>query len=202
MRWFQCPGVRNERLAMDIARLIQDYGYLAVATGTFLEGETILIMAGVAAYRGHLALPTVIVVGTLASFLGDQLYFYLGRRYGTALLARFPSMESRAARAKVLLERHHLPLILSIRFLYGLRIAGPVAIGMSAVPWFRFLILNLTGAVVWAFVIAGAGYGFGQGLAYLLADFDRDEAWVLAAIVLCGSLWWLFARRRYPARRG
>ncbi|MFJ1258173.1 DedA family protein [Cupriavidus sp. CuC1] len=187
---------------MDIARLIQDYGYLAVAAGTFLEGETILIMAGVAANRGHLALPTVIVIGTLASFLGDQLYFYVGRRYGTALLARFPSMQSRAARASALLHRHHLPLILSIRFLYGLRIAGPIAIGMSAVPWFRFLVLNLTGAVVWAVAIAGAGYGFGQGLGYLLGNFDSDEAWGLAAILLCGALWWLFARYRSPAKPG
>ncbi|WP_211454337.1 DedA family protein [Collimonas antrihumi] len=187
---------------MDIAGLIQNYGYLAVAVGTFLEGETILFMAGVAAYRGHLVLPTVMVVGTLASFLGDQLYFYVGRRYGTALLERFPFVQSRAARAKALLDRHHLPLILSIRFLYGLRIAGPIAIGMSGVPWFRFLVLNLMGAVVWAIVIAGAGYGFGQALAYLLGGFDADEAWLLAAILLSGLLWWLFARRRPPASLG
>ncbi len=187
---------------MDIADLIQNYGYLAVAAGTFLEGETILFMAGAAAYRGHLALPTVMLVGTLASFFGDQLYFYAGRRYGTVLLERFPSMQSRAARAKALLERHHLPLILSIRFLYGLRIAGPFAIGMSGVPWFRFFILNLMGALVWAMVIAGAGYGFGQALAYLLRGFDNDEAWALAALLLSGLLWWLFALRRPPISLG
>lgn len=183
---------------MDIAGLIQHYGYLAVAVGTFLEGETILLMAGVAAYRGHLVLPTVIVVGTIASFFGDQLYFYVGRRYGTALLVRFPSVHARAARAKALLEKHHLPLILSIRFLYGLRIVGPIAIGMSGVPWLRFLLLNLIGAVVWAMVIAGAGYGFGQALVYLLGGFDDDEAWMLAALLLSGVLWWLFARCRRP----
>lgn len=187
---------------MDIAGLIQHYGYLAVAVGTFLEGETILFMAGAAAYRGHLALPTVMVVGTLASFFGDQLFFYVGRRYGAALLARFPSVQSRAERAKALLERHHLLLILSVRFLYGLRIAGPIAIGMSGVPWFRFLVLNLMGAVVWAMVIAGAGYGFGQTLAYLLGGLDDDETWVLAAILLFGLLWWLFVRRRPPTSLG
>ncbi|WP_432262720.1 DedA family protein [Cupriavidus sp. TMH.W2] len=187
---------------MDIAGLIQNYGYLAVAVGTFLEGETILLMAGVAAYRGHLTLPTVIMIGTIASFFGDQLYFYVGRRYGTALLKRFPSVQTRAARAKALLERHHLPLILSIRFLYGLRIAGPIAIGMSEVPWLRFLVLNLMGAVVWAIVIAGAGYGFGQALAYVLGGFDSDEAWMLAAILLSGALWWLVARRRRWTRLG
>lgn len=74
---------------MDIPGLIQNYGYLAVAVGTFLEGETILIMAGAAAHRGYLTMPMVIMVGTIASFFGDQLYFYVGRRYGAALLKRF-----------------------------------------------------------------------------------------------------------------
>ncbi|BDD94280.1 DedA family protein [Pandoraea sp. NE5] len=188
-------------LAMDIANLVQSYGYLAVATGTFLEGETILVMAGFAAYRGHLALPTVILIGTLASFIGDQLYFQMGRRYGPALLARFPSVRPRAARAQALLWRHHLPLILSIRFLYGLRIAGPMAIGMSEVPWLRFFVLNLMGAAAWASVIAGAGFVFGQALTDLLANAGYYETLVLAAILLCGALGWLYVHRRHPGSR-
>ena len=182
--------------AMDIAGMIQSYGYFAVAVGTFLEGETILIVAGAAARRGYLAFPTVVAVGTIASFLGDQLYFYLGRRYGTALLERYPSMQPRAERAKALLERHHLPLILSIRFLYGLRIAGPIALGMSAIPWFRFFVLNLVGAVIWAMIVAGVGYGPVRALAYIPGWVDADEVWVLAAILLSGLLWWLGTRRR------
>jgi membrane protein DedA with SNARE-associated domain len=185
---------------MDIPGLIQNYGYLAVAVGTFLEGETILILAGAAAHRGYLTLPMVIMVGTVASFVGDQLYFYVGRRYGTALLQRFPSLQSRAIRANALLERHHVPLILAIRFLYGLRIAGPIAMGMSGLPWFRFLVLNFIGAVVWATLIAGAGYGFGQGVSYLLADFDQDEAWWLASILLAGLLWWLLTHRKHRSQ--
>ena len=98
------------------------------------------------------------------------------------------------------LERYHLPLILSIRFLYGLRIAGPIAIGMSAVPWFRFFVLNLIGAVVWAMLVAGAGYGLVRALAYLPGWVDADEVWVLAAILFSGLLWWLGARRKPSTR--
>lgn len=185
---------------MDIPGLIQNYGYLAVATGTFLEGETILILAGAAAHRGYLTLLTVIMVGTMASFVGDQLYFYVGRRYGAVLLQRFPFLQSRAIRASALLERHHVPLILAIRFLYGLRIAGPIAMGMSGLPWFRFLGLNFIGAVVWATLVTSAGYGFGQGVSYLLADFDQDEAWWLTSILLAGLLWWLLMHRKHRCR--
>ena len=185
---------------MTIADLIQSYGYLAVAVGTFLEGETVLILAGAAASLGHLSMPVVIAVATMASFAGDQLYFHLGRSYGARLLARFPSLQSRTARARELLERHHMPVILSIRFLYGLRIAGPIAIGMSSVPWLRFLALNLAGAIVWAAAIAGAGYWGGPALAPLLGAIDADELWGLAGLLLCAMLWWL-VRRRLAVRR-
>ncbi len=180
---------------MNIAQWVQSYGYVAVAVGTFLEGESVLLIAGAAASRGHLAMPTVIAVAALASFLGDQLYFLVGRRYGAALLARYPSLQPRAARVTGLLDRHHLPLILSIRFLYGLRIAGPMAIGMSSVSWSRFLLLNGLAAILWALLIAGAGYGTGQALVYMLQTVDADELWGLSLLVL-GLMWWLLARRR------
>ena len=73
---------------MNIPDLIQSYGYYAVAVGTFLEGETVLLLAGAAASSSHLAMPWVIAVATVASFAGDQLFFYLGRAYGPALLQR------------------------------------------------------------------------------------------------------------------
>lgn len=181
---------------MSIAEWVQSYGYLAVAVGTFLEGESVLLIAGAAASRGHLAMPAVIAVATLASFLGDQLYFLVGRRYGAALLARYPSLQPRAARVTGLLDRHHLPLILSIRFLYGLRIAGPMAIGMSSVSWPRFLLLNALAAVLWAVLIAGVGYGTGQALVYMLQTVDADELWGLSLLLVLGLMWWLLARRR------
>lgn len=42
---------------MDIAHLIQTYGYFAVALGSFLEGAAVLLAGSLAAYQGHLSLP-------------------------------------------------------------------------------------------------------------------------------------------------
>lgn len=141
-------------------------------------------------------MPVVIAIAALASFLGDQMYFWIGCRYGAALLARYPSLQPRAARVNGLLERHHLPLILSIRFLYGLRIAGPIAIGMSNVSWPRFFLLNGLGALLWATLIASAGYGAGHALINLLKAVDADELWGLSVLLLLGLVWWLVERRR------
>ena len=187
-------------MTVDIAGLIQSYGYLAVAVGTFLEGESVLVIAGAVAHRGHLSLPIVIAIASLASFLGDQLYFLLGRKFGWRLLVRFPSLRPRVERMHRLLDRHQSSLILAIRFLYGLRIAGPVAVGMSSVSWPRFLLLNLIAAIAWATLVACIGYGTGYGLTHLLRSMDADEFWGLALLLACLVYWWLATRVKKAVR--
>ena len=50
-------------MAFDYASLIQQYGYVATFAGTLIEGESLLILAGLAAHRGYLSLPLVVIVG-------------------------------------------------------------------------------------------------------------------------------------------
>jgi len=181
---------------MTFASFLLSYGYIAVFIGTFLEGETILVMAGFAAHSGYLNLYWVIGIAIIGSFLGDQLFFYLGARFGWRILNRFPTLKPRADRVHVLLDRYHLPLILGVRFMYGLRIVGPLVIGMSSVNWLRFFVLNLLGAIVWAWLIGGAGYLFGHALELMLADLQHYEEMFLMLIVLAGMAVWLGYRWR------
>jgi membrane protein DedA with SNARE-associated domain len=171
---------------MTLAGLLATYGYLAVAVGTFLEGETILLMAGFAAHRGYLDLWKVILVAFVASFLGDQYYFFLGQRYGDRILARFPSWKPRAKKVLALLRKYDTALVLGIRFLYGLRTVGPIVIGMSHVPLFRLVTLNAIGAAIWAPLIAGGGYLLGNTLELVLADVKRYEEIVLVLLAFLG----------------
>src|SRR5437899_959652 len=121
---------------MSFAQLLADYGYLAVLVGSLLEGETILVLAGFAAHQGYLSLQVVPAVAFVGGTLGDQIFFWLGRAWGQPLLDRLPKAEHRVRRVKRLLERHHAPLIVGIRFMYGLRIIGPIVIGTCDIsPW-------------------------------------------------------------------
>ncbi|HEX2519286.1 MAG TPA: DedA family protein [Castellaniella sp.] len=184
---------------MDVASLIQTYGYGAIAAGTFLEGETVLLAAGAAAARGYLWLPMVVAVAAFFGFLGDQIFFLLGRRYGRALVAHFPSLQPKVARISALLERHDAPIILAIRFLYGLRTVGPMAIGMSKVHWIRFLTFNLIGAAVWATAVTSIGYGLGRAMIRVLGwmgGIDNDELWFLGAVLGALLCWHLFVRAK------
>ena len=56
---------------------------MAVILGTFLEGETILVLAGLAAHQGYLSLSGIILAAFAGSLCGDQLFFFWGD--GTAL---------------------------------------------------------------------------------------------------------------------
>ena len=129
--------------------LLNTYGYLAILLGTFLEGETIMILGGVAAHMGYLSLGWVITFGFLGTLLGDQLYFYLGRRHGGDFLARRPTWSARAQRVHRFIERYPVLLILGFRFLYGLRTVTPFVLGSSQVSYLQFTLLNLTGAGTW-----------------------------------------------------
>ncbi|MGB6379168.1 MAG: DedA family protein [Syntrophobacteria bacterium] len=183
---------------MTLESIVDTYGYVAVLLGTFLEGETILVLGGFAAHRGYLALPGVILAAFIGSLCGDQLFFFLGRRHSQAVLARRPAWKARADQANRLLERFRTPFILIFRFLYGLRTVSPFVIGMSSVPARQFSPLNAIGALVWAVVVGTGGYLFGSALEVVIGEVKRYEVEALLAIAIIGILVWIshFYRRR------
>jgi membrane protein DedA with SNARE-associated domain len=181
---------------MNLSELIETYGYWVVFAGTLLEGESVLLLAGFAAYSGLLELHTVIGVAIVGSFLGDQLWFLLGRTQGARLLARYPKYAAPAARAEALLQKYHAPIILGVRFLYGLRIVLPFTIGMSKISTLRFQLLNFAGAVLWASSGATAGYLFGNAIETFLGDFHRYEKYAFALLATAGVAYWWFSKRR------
>ena len=58
----------------------------------------------------------------------------------------------------------------AVRFLYGMRLVGPVVIGASGLSPIRFTVLNALGAVVWATLFANAGYWAGEALESMLGN--------------------------------
>jgi membrane protein DedA with SNARE-associated domain len=176
---------------LDIRAFVETYGYLAVFAGTLLEGETVLLAAGFAAHQGLLDWRLVMAVALIGGTLGDQLAFLLGRWKGEALIARFPILAGAAPRVHRLVERFDVGLILTIRFIYGLRIAGPVIMGSSRIPLYRFSVFNMIGAAIWAVLVGGAGYLFGMAIESMFGRFQHVELIALAVIFAVGFLLWL-----------
>ena len=189
---------------MTFELLIEHYGYLAILIVTFIEGETIVILAGIAAHLGLLELPWVIATAIAGSVSGDQTWYYIGRHWGPRIIARRLSWQEGAKKVYRHLERHQYWLILSFRFYYGLRNVTPFVVGSAQIPRLRFLVLNLVGAIVWAVTFAGAGFYLGKAFEEFIDDYHRYALNVLGALVVVGLSIWLatLIRNRRRARRG
>jgi membrane protein DedA with SNARE-associated domain len=170
---------------MTLDTLISTYGYAAVAVGTFIEGETILLLAGFAAHQGYLKLPWVIGSAFLGTLFADQLFYYLGRYRGKHMLEKHPTWQLKSDKVFTLLEKYPILFIIGFRFLYGLRTIAPMLMGMSKISPPKFLILNMFGGAIWAISIGVLGYFFGHTLERILVDLKPYE--FLVAVVFMGS---------------
>ena len=181
---------------MDPHALIAAYGYWVVAFFCLLEGETVLVVAGFMASRGHLDIAVVMLIAAVAGFVGDQIFFWLGRHKGPLVLARFPAVAQQAARVFRLIERYQAWVVVGVRFAYGLRIAGPIIIGVSAVPSRTFVVFNAIGAIIWAILVAGVGYLFGEAANRIFGEAHDIEIWLLIAIIAVAFIVMLVQRKR------
>ncbi len=185
-----------------IDQLVREWGYLAVAVGAFAEGETVLLAAGYAARVGWLDLWRVLAVAVLAASAGDQFFFWIGRLWGHALLQRIPRLRTQVERVSALLRRRPGGAVVAVRFLYGLRIAGPVLIGAAGVSPLRFAVFNVLGALLWAPLITGLGWGFGHAWEHLSQRLAGVQAGLLALLLVVALASWLGRRllRRLSGR--
>jgi membrane protein DedA with SNARE-associated domain len=180
---------------IDFTSLLQQYGYLALFIATVLEGESILVLAGFAAHQGYLHLPLVIFCAATGGFLGDEIFFAVGRLFGQRLVRRYKRLVPKIDKVDDLISRYPSAPVIGVRFLYGLRIAGPIAIGMTSMSWLRFATLNLVGAALWATIIGGIGYVFGDVIKTMFANMHEASIIGLLLFIALTTHLWKKARR-------
>jgi membrane-associated protein len=142
-----------------LRELLIQYGYWAVAVALLLEnagipvpGETVLLLASFLAFSEHeLAMRWIIVVGTIAATLGDNVGFALGYYGGRPLLERYQSFfrirAANLARGERIFARYGPVTVFFARFVFGMRIiAGPLA-GVLRMPWRKFLLFNFLAGI-------------------------------------------------------
>lgn len=151
------------------------------------------LFSGYAAHAGALSLGTLIGVCWVGSFAGDAVRFWIGRRFGTGWLERFPTLHRAIGIATRLADRHHVWMILLHRYPHGIRGVAGFAYGMSRLPWPTFLALNFVAAGIWSVAVVSLGFAFGQVSEKVMNDASSGFGLVTLFVFL--GLSWLFSRK-------
>lgn len=133
---------------------IHTFGYWGVFLWAVLGGEESLVVAVWLVKQGLLSFPGVIAASAFGGALGDQMYFYLARRYGWTRLCRSARGRRALERAQALLARYGPSVVIASRFLVGLRITIPLVCGTLGMSALLFSLLNLVSALLWALFYA------------------------------------------------
>lgn len=184
---------------MTMDAFIQNYGLWAVFVGCLFEGETVVVAGGVAAHRGLLSLPSVIGAAFCGSVLTDQTLFWIARTHRTRIAATKVARSAAFTRANQLIERYPNLFILAFRFVYGIRLASPLAIGVSGVSGRRFFMLNVVAAMIWATAIASLGFAFSRVVELALGRITEIEH--IIALSVLSAMMVIFIVHRCIARR-
>jgi membrane protein DedA with SNARE-associated domain len=135
---------------------------------------------------------TSIIVAALGGFVGDQIYFYLGKWNKKWVLEELRAHKTKFARARLLLRKYGGWVIFIQRFIYGMRTIIPMAIGISGYDPKKYAIINLISAFVWASLTIIPSYIFGEEILAIIHWLKQH--WYVAigfAIVTLTLLWYL-----------
>ncbi|WWO98599.1 MAG: DedA family protein [Candidatus Dasytiphilus stammeri] len=173
---------------IDINTMINQYGYWAIFVGCITEGETIIILSGIAAQEGLLDYEAVLLVAMLGGALGDQLLFLLGYYFSNRFFKIFKN-QKRIIYVQHMICKNPIWFVIGVRFIYGFRIVGPIIIGASKISPLIFFIFNLMGALLWSFIFVTLGYVGGIMIMPWLSKLDQHRKYLFLFIIAIFIIW-------------
>jgi len=158
----------------DVSEFVGHWGYLAIFVivvlgnvGLPVPEESALLAGGYLVWRGDLMWSGVLTVGIVSAVAGDNVGYWIGRRYGPRVLERLRRLvgitPQQFQSMRTFMVRWGSLGVFVARFIPGLRfLAGPLA-GTVGLHFTAFIAANVLGAVVYVPVIVAAGYAVGYG---------------------------------------
>jgi membrane protein DedA with SNARE-associated domain len=163
-----------------IARL----GYLGVLMGTFIEGETTILLAGIFAKLGYLKLREVIFFAFLGTLLGDCCFFFLGKVFGNTVIERYEFLKTRALVANRIIHQYPHLILFIMRFLAGFRSIILLLLGCANFNASRFIMIDLVLALIWSIGISVVGFTFANVVYIFVADIQGYEKVVIPLVAI------------------
>jgi membrane-associated protein len=188
-----------------IPSLIGSHPVLLEALG---GSEPSMLVAGAFARVGHVSLALALIAPVLGLANMDPLLWWGGRRWGRSLVARTlptgPKTERRIGRAEQWFARWGGWAIVAARFL---PVPSPLlyaAAGWTGMALWRFVLLDVIGALAYAGLIVGLGYVIGHPAAAVVSSVTHYALAVTVAliVVMAAIAIWHQRRRRTGTSAG
>ena len=164
--------------------------------GLPVPGETVLIACSVLASQGSLSIVWVVVIGVAAAIIGDNLGYWTARKGGRPLLERYRLTrryaEKYLPRGERFFARHGGKAVFLGRFVAVLRVTAAWIAGITLMRWWRFLLWNAAGGIVWATGVALISYFLGDAAA---SAFSRYGLYAAGGAILLSGIGFLIVRR-------
>lgn len=172
--------------------LLLSFRYVFVFFGSIFEGDATLLGASLLAHRHLISLGWVIATAATASTLWNEFVFYFSRRGGRGFLERRVARHPTYGRVQRWVQRRSVVLLLVSRYLFGFRLAIPVACGATGMCAPTFTVVNAAGAVLWAVPIGLVGFFVGNVLEAFWQGVRQWEWHIAGAllVLLTGLLSW------------
>jgi membrane protein DedA with SNARE-associated domain len=182
---------------------------LAASLGVPIPEELPVITAGVLAHEGVVRWWLAVAVCLAGVVTGDILLYWAGYRWGERVLdwrvVRRVLSREREERLMASYRRHGVKIVFVARHLMGVRAAAFLTAGIARVPFWKFLLVDGSAALVSVPLGFGLGFLFTDQLERVLADVHRVERWLALAAVAAlaaGAAVLAWRRGRVPVRRG
>ena len=166
---------------------------LAEQVGLPIPAVPVLLAAGALAGAGKMNLALAIVWGLTACFIGDLIWYYLGRYRGRQVLSLLCRIslepDSCVRRTEDLFVRQGMRSLIIAKFIPGLGTITPALAGLFKVRIARFLLYDGAGASLWSLSYLAAGYLFSEELERMVAYASRMGSYLLLLVIALFVLW-------------
>jgi len=189
-----------ETIWLAVIAFLLPFGETVAFLDFLVPGEVGMVIVGVAAETPE-RVAIAIVAGSLGAFCGDSVSWFIGHRWGTAILQKWPWLWRRIspqlAHATEHFERHGGKSIFAARFVGALRAIAPLVAGTAGLTYRRFAPWNAAASVTWVSLVVILGAVFGRNVESVVERLATIVSVLGVGIVI---IWFVRRHRRHHPR--
>ena len=186
--------------------LIQHYGLAFVFVNVLVEQAGLpvpayptMIIAGALLAHGRHGFAALLLAGALAAVIADTFWYLMGKRFGTRVLKTLCrislSPDSCVRQTESLFDRFGPASMIFAKFVPGFASVATALAGAMGLSYWKFVLFDLVGALLWVGVAVGLGYLFRNAVADVLDTLASLGKWGLfllavALVAWIGAKWW------------